>query len=196
MARRNTAPRTPNHAPRPTSEAEPTNPTLRDLETLTLGEYLKGKLSYAMGQRAVARAEEAVDSRLDFIDQQLASGGTIPMHMATMNRSNRDELVDQHVQDKKNERQYKKEKRRYVLNRIGSAAMWVPGIDLLGDVVMEHSASRKLNKQRISAYRRRNGTFIGQLVKTHRNNQDKFAKKRKILDDFSELAAASRNRWQ
>ena len=104
MARRNTAPRTPNHAPRPTSEAEPTDPTLRDLETLTLGEYLKGKLSYAMSQRAVARADEAVDSRLDSIDQQLARGVTVPLHLATMNRSNRDELVGKYVQDKKNER--------------------------------------------------------------------------------------------
>lgn len=195
MARRNTAPRTPNHAPRPTSEAEPTNPTLRDLETLTLGEYLKGKLSYAMGQRAVARAEEAVDSRLDSIDQQLARGVTIPMHMATMNRSNRDELVDQHVQDKKNERQYKKEKRRYVLSRIGSAAMWVPGINIVGGMVSEAYASHKVHKNMASEYRRKNGTLIGRAAKIHRNNKEKVAKQKTILDDFAELADASRNRW-
>ena len=195
MARRNTAPRTPNHAPRPTSEAEPTNPTLRDLETLTLGEYLKGKLSYAMGQRAVARAEEAVDSRLDSIDQQLARGVTIPMHMATMNRSNRDELVGKYVQDKKNERNYKKEKLKYALGRIGSAAMWVPGLDIIGESIAEANSSRNLRNQRKRQYRERNGTFLGQIMKTHRKNQKKFEGKRKILDDFEDLFNESRSRW-
>lgn len=114
--------------------------------------------------------KKMVDVISDLVEQQEAAG--LPVHdsQGMFRRDNRDALVAQYVTDKKNEREYKKEKRKYVLSRIGSAAMWVPGINIVGGMVSEAYASHKVHKNMASEYRRKNGTLIGRAAKIHRNN--------------------------
>lgn len=185
----------PNQTP-PTTPLEATpNPSFRDLETMGMGEFLKAKISHSMGRRATARAEKMVDARLDLVEQQEAAG--LPVHdsQGMFRRDNRDALVAQYVTDKDNERKYKKEKRKYVLSRIGSAAMWVPGVNIVGSMVSEAYASHKVHKKMASEYRSKNGTVIGRAAKIHRSNQERHAKQKQIVDDFGELLAAGRARW-
>jgi hypothetical protein len=185
----------PNLTQPTTPEVANTDPSLRDLETMSLGEYVKAKIAHGMGKRATAKAEKIVDARLDLVEQQEADGLPISDSEGIFRRDNRDALVTQYVTDKKNEREYKKEKRKYVLSRIGSAAMWVPGVDIIGSHIKEFNERRSVNKAVQRKYRARHGGLIGGVLREHGKNADYFNRERERLAEKKDSILKSRSEW-
>lgn len=187
----------PNLTQPTTPEVANTNPSLRDLETMSLGEYVKAKIAHGMGKRATVRAEKMVDARLDLVEQQEAAG--LPVHdsQGMFRRDNRDALVAQYVTDKDNERKYKREKRKYVLSRIGSAAMWVPGVDIVGSLIQESVAARKIDKKIRRGHQASNGGsgFLSPFLKIRNAEKNRFAKQKAGLDEKKRQILHSRQEW-
>lgn len=87
-----------------------------------------------------------------------------------------------------------KERAKYYAKRLGSAAMWVPGLDVIGSRVMEMGYSRKIDKQIRSKYINKNGSFIGNIKKTRAINKDKFMKEKNKITEKSTILK-SRQEW-
>lgn len=180
-----------NHNHAPTTPKTEQN----DNEILTMGDFVRSKVSGVMGGISVMMAERKIDRHLQEVAAEDTTGNPARQEQNEAYMSYRDNLVASYVADKKLEREYRKEKAKYVLQRIGSAAMWVPGVDIIGNRIMEAHNAKRVDKDMHRAYIRKNGGFMGTFKTIHNQNKEKHAKQEKILESFSDQVEANRRAW-
>lgn len=160
------------------------------LETEPLSNILRSKVSAGIGKITLGMTENRGRKKVDaMLNKDISE--TDPNDSARVDQddaylSYRDNLVASYVKEKYDQREFRKARRKYILGRIGSAAMWIPGVDVIGDKIQENRDSKRINRQIRSKYHSANGTEFARLRKTYRANKEKHESQKKILKSFKD----------
>lgn len=89
----------------------------------------------------------------------------------------------------------KKEKRKLTLKRIGGLAMWIPGLDVVGEMVQQSRTSAKIHKDRKLRYRQKNGSIgINLQKKWEKDSTANGSERRVVIEELSYLLEERKRR--
>lgn len=94
-----------------------------------------------------------------------------------------------------NKKELRKAKRKLLVGKLGAMAMFIPGVDVIADIVKEEVTTVRLNQNRRENYKMTNGTLFGNsekgytstLRRQYRKDTERFDKQKRIIKDLSEL---------
>lgn len=185
MTNKKTTNRLNNHPPSQQNERE----------ILTTFDFVRSKVSPVMGKISVLRAEHKIDAQLKKLAQEDPWENPARTIQNEAFASYRDNLVASYVADKKLDKGYKWAKTKYIAKRIGSAAMWVPGIDIIGSKIQEGYVASRVDKSLKRKYLSKNGGFMGGVKRVHKANQQKFNNEKTKLDQKHESILKNHETW-
>lgn len=171
-----------------------TTPQPQRQEILTTGDFVRAK---TIGKLARWATEAKIDRYLKretyIAEDEPAAPGLAEQNEAYL--SYRDNLVESYATDKAEAREYRKDKRKHVLKRIGSAAMWVPGLDVIGSKMQESYAGHVVDKEIKRERARKNGGFMGSTKRIYNSNKESFQKESINLQDRKEEILRNHETW-
>ena len=88
----------------------------------------------------------------------------------------------------------KKEKRKLIWREIGGLAMWIPGLDVVGEMIQQSRTSANLHKERRQRYKQKNGSIGINLQKRWEAASEQRGERRAVIEELSDLLEERRQR--